>query len=99
MMTTIQRTEKASPLEKFIVLAGDLDQLRSRVEQITQTEQSIDDLCDTLEVEELGKRYGVSLETMRKRLKQAGGQVFKIGKKHVIRKVRFLEVLEALESQ
>ena len=98
-MTTIQRTEKASPLEKFIVLAGDLDQLRSRVEQITQTEQSIDDLCDTLEVEELGKRYGVTFETMRKRLKQAGGQVFKIGKKHVIRKIRFLEVLEALESQ
>lgn len=98
-MTTTQRTEKATPLEKFVVLAGDLDQLRSRVEQITQTEQSIDDLCETLEVDEIGKRYGVSSNTMRKRLKQAGGQVFKIGKKHVIRKVRFLEVLEALESE
>jgi len=34
-MTTLQRTEKVTPLEKFTVLAGDIDQLRSRVEQLT----------------------------------------------------------------
>ena len=97
-MNTSQRTEQVSPMDKFHVLASDIDQLRNRVEQIT-TESSIDDLLEVIELDQLGERFGVSLATMRKRLTEAGGNVFKIGKKHVIRKVRFLEVLETLESQ
>lgn len=96
-MTTSQRTEKVSPLDKFVVLAGDIDQLRNRIDQIS-TEQSIDDLLEVLEVEKLGLQFGVTLDTMRKRLQLAGGKVFKMGKKWVIRKVGFLEVLESLEQ-
>lgn len=97
-MTTLEKTERLSPLEKFGVLAGDIDQIRIRLEAV-QANQSVDDLLETLDVAELGERFGVSLETMKKRLVQAGGAVIKVGKKHVIRKVRFLEVLESLESQ
>lgn len=96
-MTTSQRTEKVSPLDKFVVLAGDIDQLRNRIDQIS-TEQSIDDLLEVLEVEKLGLQFGVTLDTMRKCLQLAGGKVFKMGKKWVIRKVGFLEVLESLEQ-
>jgi len=35
---------------------------------------------------------------MKNRLLKAGGKILKLGKKYVIRKVRFLEVLEALEQ-
>ena len=95
-MTTLQRTESIPPLHKFTVLAGDIDQLRQRVEQIT-AEQSIDDLLDIVEVDALSERFGVTIETMKKRLDAAGGQVFRMGRKFVIRKVRYLEVLELLE--
>ena len=97
-MTTQERTEKLSPLEKFSVLAGDIDQVRQRLESI-QTQQSVDDLLETLEVADLGQKFGVSMDTMKKRLILAGGAVFKIGRKYVIRKIRFLEVLEHLESR
>ena len=97
-MTTVEKTERLTPLEKFAVLAGDIDQVRLRIESI-QAQQSVDDLLETLDISELGEKFGVSMETMKKRLIQAGGTVFKMGKKYVIRKVRFLEVLETLESQ
>ena len=85
-------------MDKIAVMAGDIDQLRQRVEGITAN-QSIDDLLDVLEVGELGQRFGVSLDCMRKRLTQAGGKVFRMGKKYVIRKVTFLEVMENLERE
>ncbi len=97
-MTTLERTEQLSPLEKFAVLAGDIDQIRLRLESIN-AQQSVDDLLDTLDIAELGEKFGVSMDTMKKRLILAGGTVFKMGKRHVIRKVRLLEVLETLESQ
>ena len=59
--------------------------------------QSIDDLLAVLEVAGLGERFGMSQDSMRKRLRMAGGKVFKLGKKYVIRKVALLEVMEKLE--
>lgn len=56
-------------------------------------------MLEVLDVVELGQQFGVSAECMRKKLRQAGGKVFKMGKKYVIRKVAFLEVLETLESE
>ena len=97
-MTTAQRTEKLPPLEKISVLAGDLDQLRQRVEGISGN-QSLDDMLEVIDVVELGQQFGVSAECMRKKLRLAGGKVFKMGKKYVIRKVAFLEVLETLEGE
>ena len=97
-MTTTERTAKLSPLDKIAVMAGDIDQIRHRVEGITAT-QSIDDLLDVLDVVELGKRFGVSPECMRKKLSLSGGKVFRMGKKFVIRKVAFLEVMENLERE
>jgi len=96
-MTTFERTEKVSPLEKFAVLAGDIDLLRQRVENL-HSEQSIDDLLDLIEIEELAKRFGNTTDLMRKKLTRAGGRVFKLGRKYVIRKVCFLEVLEKMEQ-
>jgi len=97
-MTTLERTKKAPPLDKFLVLAGDIDHLRNRMDQLNG-DQSVDDLLEVLEVEKLGKRFGVTLETMKKRLENSGGKVFKMGKKLVIRKVKFLEVMESLERE
>lgn len=50
-----------------------------------------------MEVAGLGERFGMSQDSMRKRLRMAGGKVFKLGKKYVIRKVALLEVMEKLE--
>lgn len=97
-MTTIERTEKVQPMDRFQILAGDIDQLRNRVDQLSG-DQSVDDLLEVLEVESLGEQFGVSLEAMKRRLNRAGGRVFKMGKKYVIRKVKFLEVMESLERE
>ena len=96
-MTTVEKTERLSPLEKFGVLAGEIDQIRQLINNF-QSEQCVDDLLETLEMAELGEKFGVTQETMRKKLIEAGGGVFKLGKKYVIRKVRFLSVLEFLET-
>jgi len=77
-------------------LAGDIDQIRQRVENVTN-QQSIDDLLDVLDMDELSQRFGVSPDSMRKKLTQSGGKVFKLGKKYVIRKITFLGVMENLE--
>lgn len=97
-MTTREKTDKLPPLEKIAMLASDLDHLRSQFErQITQ-EQSLDDLVDLISLDELSGQFGVSLATMKTKLQEVGGKVFKLGKKHVIRKINFLEVLEQLEQ-
>lgn len=95
-MTVFQRVEEVTPLEKFIVLARELDSLRYRFDQYSK-DQSIDDLLEVVEIESLALRFGVSSITMQRRLREVGGKVFKIGKKHVIRKIALLEVYEALE--
>lgn len=97
-MTTLQKTEQISPLEKFVVLARDIDQIRQRLEQVT-TDQNVDDLLEVIEISELANRYSTTEETVKKRISNAGGKIFKIGKKWVIRKMNFLEVLEKLESE
>ena len=97
-MTTTERTAKLPPLDKISVLAGDIDQLRQRIEGLTGN-QSIDELLDVLELGELGERFGVSVECIRKKLVLAGGKVFKLGKKQVIRKVTLLDVMERLEGE
>lgn len=96
MMTTLERTEKVQPMDRFQILAVDIDQLRNRLELLSG-DQSIDDLLEVLEVESLGKQFGVSTEAMKRKIGRSGGQVFKMGKKYVIRKVKFLEVMELLE--
>lgn len=97
-MTTLQKTEQISPLEKFVVLARDIDQIRQRLEQVT-TDQNMDDLLEVIEISDLADRYSATEETIKKRISHAGGKVFKMGKKWVIRKMNFLEVLETLESE
>lgn len=97
MMTTREQTEKVTPLEKFGILAGDIDLLRNQVETMT-SDQSIDELLEILEIQDLAKRFGVSIPLMRRKLALAGGRPFKLGKKWAIRKVGFLEVLQHLES-
>lgn len=97
MISTVERTEKVPPMDRFQILAGDIDRLRNRLEQLT-SEQSVDELLEVIEISTLSKQFGVSPETMRRKLKDAGGQVFKMGRKYVIRKVRFLAVMESLES-
>ena len=95
-MTTVERTEKVQPMDRFQILALDIDQLRNRLDLVSG-DQSIDELLEVLEVESLGEQFGVSSEAMKRRPSRAGGQAFKLGKKYVIRKVKFLEVMEALE--
>ena len=84
-------------MDRFNILAGDIDTLRSKVEQVT-TEQPIDELLEVIEVSDLATQFAVTPETMKRKLRNAGGKIFKIGKKYVIRKVKFLLVIEHLES-
>jgi hypothetical protein len=97
-MTTRERTEKVTPLEKFLVLAGDIDLLRNQIENLT-TDQSIDELLEVIEVQELAGRFGISITLMRKKLSNAGGRPFKLGKTWAIRKVGLLEVIQHLEKE
>lgn len=97
-MTTREKTDRLPPLEKIAVLASDLDILRSQMEQQIIQEKSLDDLVDLVWLDELSCQFGVSLGTMKTKLQAVGGKVFKLGKKYVIRKVNFLEVLEHLEQ-
>ncbi len=96
-MNARERIRKVTPLERFDVLAGEVDALGDRLRMLSR-EQSVDELLEVIDVAELGQRYGVSRETMRKKLTEAGGTVFKLGKKQVIRKIKLLEIIEALES-
>ncbi len=84
-------------MEKISVLATDVDSLRRQIENIT-TDQSIDSRLEVVEVSDLAERFGTSVNLMRRKLTAAGGKVFKLGKKYVIRKVIFLEVLQRLEG-
>jgi len=62
-MTTRERTDKVMPLEKFGVLATDIDLLFQRIEML-QTEQSIDNLLEVVEIAELAKRFDVFFKAM-----------------------------------
>ncbi len=84
-------------MEKISVLATDVDSLRRQIENIT-TDQSIDSRLEVVEVSDLAERFSTSVNVMRRKLTAAGGKVFKLGKKYVIRKVILLEVLQRLEG-
>lgn len=98
LVTTAQRTANLTPLDKLAVLAGDIDQLRQRLDGLA-VHRSLDDVLEVLHVATLAEHFEVSPETMRLRLLKAGGKVFRMGRKYVIRKVAFLEVIENLESE
>ncbi|MGJ8677082.1 MAG: hypothetical protein ACSHX0_06170 [Akkermansiaceae bacterium] len=97
MESISEKIDKVSPIERFIVLARELDRIRELISQLDEG-RSVDDLLEVLDLELLSTQFGVSAQLMRKKLKLAGGKTFKIGKKHVIRKVVFLEVLQNLEE-
>jgi len=84
-------------MEKFDVLAGEIDQLRSQVDYLNG-QQSMDDLLDLVELEELAAKFGSPEKLLRKRLKDSSADIFKIGRKWVIRKIKLLHVYEALEG-
>ena len=96
MMTTRERTRELTPMEKFDVLAEDIDQLRLRFEQL-HLQQSMDDLLEVVELSDLAEKYGSPEKLLRKRLKDSGAEIFKVGRKWVIRKVKLLEIYEAFE--
>ncbi len=97
MVTTKEKTEKLPPLEKIATLVSDLDQLRIQVEHQIIQEKPLDDLVDLVFLDDLSSQTGVSIDTMKKKLKEVDGKVFKLGKKYVIRKINLLEVLERME--
>jgi len=97
-MTIREKTQNLPPLEKITFLVGEIDHLRTQLDQQIMQEKSLDDLVYLLFLDELCEKFGISLETMRKKLVALGGRVFKLGKKFAIRKIHFLEVLEKLES-
>ena len=96
-MLLSESISKLSPLDKITALFNEVDRLNTRMEQIT-SEQPIDELLDVFDMHELGKKFAISPQLMRKKLTLAGGKVFKLGKKQVIRKINFLNVLEKLEN-
>lgn len=96
-MSAKERIGRVTPLERFDVLAGELDALKDRLAMMSR-EQSTDELLEVVNVADLANRHGVSTATMRKRLTEAGGTVFKFGKQHLIRKIKLLEVFERMED-
>lgn len=96
-MSLIESASNLPPLEKISVLLNEVERLGTRMENLTN-DQSIDELLDVLHLDELSEQFSISQEQMRKKLRLAGGKVFKLGKKYVIRKVNFLCVLETLEQ-
>lgn len=96
-MTTQERTEKLPPLERFNLLAAEIDRLRERLD-IVNTDRSIDDSLELIELDDLRIKFQSSIPSIRAKLSSAGGCVFKLGKKYVIRKISYLRALEHLEG-
>lgn len=95
--TTREKTDNVSPMEKFDILAADIDQLRLQVEQING-QKSVDDLLELIELADLAQQFGSTEKELRKRLRNVGGEIFKLGKIWVIRKIKLLQVYEAFEK-
>lgn len=91
--------EKAVGTEKLTLLASAIDQIR-----INQFESAsgltLDDKIETLEVDALAQENGVTLNTMRANICGVLGEgaVFRLGKRWVIRKQRYLDFLRAKEG-
>lgn len=97
--TTLELVEKAAGRDKFLVLSVAIDRVSNALANLTQG-VSLDDQIATLDVEELAATYGVSLDTMREKIRRSLGDnaVFRLGKKWVIRKQTFLGFLLANEE-
>jgi hypothetical protein len=97
-MTTREKTNAATPLEKFDILAAEIDQLRMKISALDR-QRSVDELLEIVSLKELSLQYQVPLVGLRKKLIDAGGNVFKIGKHSVIRRVNLLSIFENLERK
>ncbi len=99
MDSTLKLLQQATGTEKFTVLATMIDMLMAM-----QTEMrggfTLEEQAKTLDVEELASQYGVAPATMKAKLIEVlgDGAVCKVGKRLVIRQVRFLEYLRLLEN-
>lgn len=100
MESTLKILQQAVGTEKLTVLAAAIDTLMAMHAE-TQRGFSLEEQSATLEVEELASQYGVSFETMRNQLREVLGDaaVFRLGKKWVIRQVKFLDYLRARETK
>ena len=98
--TTLRQLEQATGRDKLVVLASTLDQVIDGVRDI-ESRVTIDSQIETLDASELAEQYGVTMETFRKQVVGVMGEeaIFKLGKKWVIRKRKFLEFLQAKESE
>lgn len=97
-MATIHLVDSAVGLDKFVILAKEIDRVAEQVHMVTV---SLDDEVETLCVREIASRHGVTFETMRKQIcaLMGNGTVFRIGKCWVIRKRKFLDYLLKRERQ
>lgn len=95
-MTTRERTDSASPLEKFETLADDIDRLRAKVIEL-EGQRSVDELLEIVHLDSLAEQLGVPVSGLRRKLSDAGGKIFKIGKLPVIRKIKLLAAFERIE--
>ena len=80
-MSLIKTASNLPPLDKISVLLTEVERLGTRMENLTN-EQSIDELLDVLHLDALCEQFSVSQGQMRKKLRLAGGKVFKLGKKN-----------------
>ena len=97
LMTILEKTAKLPPIERIALLADEIDYLKSQVE-VGLREQDVDSMIEVLELDELAQKYETTAISMKKKILQANGKVFKLGKKWVIRKISFLSVVEFLEN-
>jgi len=97
LMTTRENIESATPLEKFEILADDIDRLRNGLAE-SENQRTVDELLETVDLEKLANQYEISITSLRRKLLAAGAEVFKIGKRSVIRKIKLLAVFEKLEQ-
>lgn len=97
-MATIHLVDSAVGLDKFAVLAKEIDRVAERVLMVSV---SLDNELETLCMRELSSKYGVTIETMRKQIcaQMGNGAVYRVGKYWVIRKRMFLDYLLARERQ
>ncbi|MEM7600639.1 MAG: hypothetical protein AAF357_04395 [Verrucomicrobiota bacterium] len=92
-----QLVENATGLEKFSVLANLVD----HIAHLTLASRSIDEQVATLDIETLALEHGVTFETLRQQIRSTmgSGVVFRLGKRWLIRKTKFLEFLQTLENR
>ncbi len=99
MKTALRQVQEAVGTDKFLVLASMLDSMRADHLEL-RSQIRVDDETETLDLDALAERYGVSVKTLREQLERemGVGVVMKIGKMWVIRKRKFLDFLLSKEG-